>query len=119
MGERTSPFDAYTAGEQILLWVPLWATMSRRRDYAGEYRAYYGPKAGKGTPTDLQRLHRRYKASRNKARVIMKKALGVTRLPHGMDVDHRNGHPLDNRPANLRLMQVRRNRGKCAKVKCP
>ena len=48
----------------------------------------------------------------------MMKALKLKKLPHGMDVDHVNKDPLDNRVANLRLMTVNRNRGKCAKTQC-
>ena len=93
--------------------------MDRKRDYVKEYRAYYGPRAeDKGTPNRLQRLHRKHKSSRQRARKVMMKALGLKKLPPNMDVDHVNKNPLDNRVSNLRLMTVFRNRGKCAKTKC-
>ena len=48
----------------------------------------------------------------------MRKALGVRSLPLGKDVDHKNHKPLDNRPSNLRLMTVKRNRGHCRVRTC-
>ena len=93
--------------------------MDRKRDYVKEYRAYYGPRAqDKGTPNRLQRLHRKHKSSRQRARIVMMNALGLKKLPRNMDVDHVNKNPLDNRVSNLRLMTVLRNRGKCARTKC-
>ena len=91
---------------------------SRSRDYRAEYRAYYGPPAGQGTPNGIQMLHRKHKASRHDARKVMRKALGVRSLPLGKDVDHKNHKPLDNRTSNLRLMTVKRNRGHCRVHTC-
>ncbi len=90
------------------------------RDYRSEYRKYYVLGTLKSTSlTPLQRLHRKHKASKRTARQIMlAKTPGKRRLPPGMDVDHINKDPLDNCPINLRLMSVRRNRGKCRLNPC-
>ena len=92
---------------------------SRVRNYRREYRRYYGPHAGEGKPSKLQLLHRKHNAARHAAKRIILKALGLKALPKGLEVDHKNHNPLDNRLSNLRLMSVNRNRGKCRMEHCP
>ena len=70
------------------------------RNYKKEYKEYHSkPKQKKN------------RASRNKARAIMKKVRGSKAI-HGKDIDHKNGNPRDNRIKNLRVRSVKLNRGR-------
>lgn len=72
------------------------------RNYRKEYDDYHGK------PEQIKR-----RAGRNKARAIMAKKQDVS----GKDVDHKNHNTLDNRPSNLRVMSVSKNRSMNKKKK--
>lgn len=68
------------------------------RNYKKEYQNYHGK------PEQVAK-----RSSRNKARRVATKA-GVVKKGDGMDVDHRNGNPLDNSKSNLRKTTKAKNR---------
>ena len=70
------------------------------RDYGKEYAEYHG------TPEQIRR-----RASRNRARKIMEKAVGKKKL-RGKDVDHKNYNAEDNSKGNLRLVDKLKNRAR-------
>jgi hypothetical protein len=74
--------------------------MAKARDYKEEYRKYHGTAE-----------YRKDRASRNKIRRKMEKQ-GRVRKGDGKDIDHKNGNPRDNRPANLRIVPKSVNRAK-------
>ncbi len=70
------------------------------RDYKKEYKNYHSkPKQKKN------------RASRNKARSIMKKVRGSKAI-RGKDIDHKNGNPRDNSVKNLRVRSIKFNRSR-------
>ena len=70
------------------------------RDYKKEYKNYHSkPKQKKN------------RASRNKARLIMKKVRGLKAI-RGKDIDHKNGNPRDNSVKNLRVRSIKFNRSR-------
>jgi len=69
------------------------------RDYKKEYREYHG------TPEQIKR-----RAARVKARRYMERN-GSARKGDGMDVDHKDGNPLNGHPKNLRMRSPNANRG--------
>ena len=71
-----------------------------KRDYKKEYRKYH---------SNAKQIKNR--ASRNKARAILKKIRGIKALK-GKDVDHKNRNPRDNRIKNLRVRSIKLNRGR-------
>ena len=71
-----------------------------KRDYKKEYRNYHSK------PKQIKN-----RASRNKARAILKKIRGIKALK-GKDVDHKNRYPRDNRIKNLRVRSIKLNRGR-------
>tara|TARA_Y100001937_G_scaffold14587_1_gene19713 strand:- start:588 stop:812 length:225 start_codon:yes stop_codon:yes gene_type:complete len=71
-----------------------------KRDYKKEYRNYHSK------PKQIKN-----RASRNKARAILKKIRGIKALK-GKDVDHKNRNPRDNRIKNLRVRSIKLNRGR-------
>lgn len=80
----------------------------RKRNYRQERAAYYGY-GNRANVTRTQRLRRREKASRNRARYLMKKKHGKHALV-GKDVHHVNGNALDNTARNLSIMNRGKNR---------
>lgn len=70
------------------------------RDYKKEYREYHGKPE-----------QRKRRSSRVLARRLMKQKNGTSALA-GKDVDHKDGNPLNNKASNLRLLSVKKNRGK-------
>jgi hypothetical protein len=68
------------------------------RDYKEEYKYH-------GTPEQIKRRAARVKARR------YKEAAGEARKGDGKDVDHKDGNPLNNSPANLRMRSKSANRG--------
>jgi hypothetical protein len=70
-----------------------------KRDYRKEYDSYHG------TPDQVKRRAARVKARR------YKEAAGEARKGDGKDVDHKDGNPLNNSPANLRMRSKSANRG--------
>jgi len=70
------------------------------RDYGKEYREY------QGTPEQIRR-----RARRNRARRLMIKKFGKSRLRH-KDVDHKDGNPHNNSYSNLRIMSKAKNRSR-------
>lgn len=72
--------------------------MPAKRNYGAEYRSYHA------RPEQKKR-----RAARNTARNRMK-AAGKVRKGDGMDVDHRNGNPRDNRRGNLAVKPASKNR---------
>jgi hypothetical protein len=68
------------------------------RDYDQEYKTYHG--------TDAQKKRR---AARNKARRRLERE-GRVRKGDGKDVDHRDGNPLNNSDANIRVLSRSTNR---------
>ena len=71
-----------------------------KRDYKKEYRNYHSK------PKQIKN-----RASRNKARAILKK-IRVIKALKGKDVDHKNRNPRDNRIKNLRVRSIKLNRGR-------
>jgi hypothetical protein len=69
------------------------------RDYKKEYEEYHGK------PNQIKR-----RAARVKARRYMEKN-GRARNGDGMDVDHKDGNPLNNSTENLRMRSPSANRG--------
>jgi hypothetical protein len=69
------------------------------RDYKKEYEEYHGK------PDQIKR-----RAARVKARRYMEKN-GRARNGDGMDVDHKDGNPLNNSTENLRMSSPSANRG--------
>ena len=69
-----------------------------KRNFRQEYDRY------QGKPAQIKR-----RSSRNKARGLMIKA-GKARKGDGLDVGHKNGNPLINRPGNLQLETKKANR---------
>jgi hypothetical protein len=71
-----------------------------QRNYKKEYKDYHSkPKQKKN------------RASRNKARSLMKKLRGSKAIK-GKDIDHKNRNPRDNSIKNLRVRSIRLNRAK-------
>ena len=73
--------------------------MTADRDYRDEYDSYHG--------TDSQKKRR---AARNKARRKLEQS-GRVHKGDGKDVDHRDGNPLNNSSANIRVIDQSKNRG--------
>jgi hypothetical protein len=71
-----------------------------KRNYKKEYGNYHSK------PKQIKN-----RASRNKARAILKKIRGIKALK-GKDVDHKNRNPRDNRIKNLRVRSIKLNRGR-------
>lgn len=68
------------------------------RDYRKEYDNY------QGKPSQIKR-----RASRNKARREMEKT-GKAHKGDGMDVEHKNGNPLDDKDSNYKMGTKKDNR---------
>lgn len=68
------------------------------RDYDREYETYHA--------TDAQKKRR---AARNKARRRLERE-GRVHKGDGKDVDHRDGNPLNNSDANIRVLSRSTNR---------
>lgn len=71
--------------------------MKKERDYKDEYQSYHG------NPSKIKE-----RASRNKARAIMKKR-GKVSKGDGKHVDHVNNNPMDNSNGNLRVVTRKKN----------
>jgi hypothetical protein len=71
------------------------------RDYRSEYKNYHSKPEQK-----------KNRASRNLARRIMKKKLGVS--IKGKDIDHKDGNPRNNSRSNLRVQSKSKNRSRNA-----
>ena len=74
--------------------------MAKARDYKKEYRDFHGK------PEQIKR-----RAGRNAARTLLTKRLGASAVA-GKDVDHKDGNARNNSAKNLRLMSVKKNRGR-------
>lgn len=70
------------------------------RDYKHEYEMFHS--------SEKSKLDR---AARNKMRRKMEK-MGRAHKGDGMDVDHKNGNPRDNRMGNVHMMDAGKNRAK-------
>lgn len=70
------------------------------RDYRKEYRKFQSSTKAK-----------RDRAGRNRNRRAFEDA-GLVRKGDGMEIDHRNGNPQDNRRSNLRVVHRTVNRRK-------
>lgn len=73
-------------------------TKKKSRNYRNEYDAYQGSEEQK-----------KKRASRNKARRMLMKE-GKVRKGDGLDVDHSNSNPLDDKRSNLRVRSKNDNR---------
>ena len=74
------------------------AATAKKRNYAQENTRY------KSRPEQVAK-----RTSRNAARRAAIRQ-GVAKKGDGKDVDHKNGNPMDNRPANLRVVAAKSNR---------
>ena len=68
------------------------------RDYGREYRNYHSKPE-----------QRKNRSSRNLARRLMKKKLGVKAI-RGKDIDHKDKNPRNNARSNLRIRTKSKNR---------
>ena len=69
-----------------------------KRNYRKEYDTYHAKPA-----------QRKRRSSRNKAR---RKMAGSGAKLLGLDVDHRDGNPMNNKRSNLRAVSKKRNRSR-------
>lgn len=81
----------------------------KKRNYRKGYDSYYGKRGINTKRTAKQELRRREKSGMNKARRFLKKKYGAAAL-RGKDVHHKNHNQLDNRPENLQIMSIHKNR---------
>ena len=72
----------------------------KKRDYRKEYDTYHA-----------RPEQRAARSNRNKARRQMERE-GRVRKGDGMEVDHKDGNPMNNRRSNLQVMTRRANRRK-------
>ena len=80
------------------------AIMGKRVRNKSTGRNYAVDLAYESTP-----IQKKKRAARNRARrALMKK--GLVHKGDGMDVDHKNSNPLDNRPSNWRVQPKSQNR---------
>lgn len=56
-------------------------------------------------------VQKKRRAQRNKARRIAARFFGAEAI-RGKDIDHRDGNPMNNSKSNLRIMSVKKNRGR-------
>ena len=68
------------------------------RDYNREYKNYHSKPE-----------QRKNRSSRNLARILMRKKLGVKAVK-GKDIDHKDKNPRNNARSNLRIRTKSRNR---------
>ena len=68
------------------------------RDYNREYRNYHSKPE-----------QRKNRSSRNLARILMRKKLGVKAIS-GKDIDHKDKNPRNNARSNLRIRTKSKNR---------
>ena len=69
------------------------------RDYKREYKNYHS-----------RPEQRKNRSSRNLARRLMKKKLGIKKI-RGKDIDHKDKNPRNNSRSNLRVRSISANRG--------
>lgn len=82
-----------------------------KRDYHGEYAAYYGVGRDLSRLTALQRKHRKEKTARSVARKKLQ-AEGRVHKGDGKDVDHIDRNPQNNAKSNIRVQSVSVNRAR-------
>lgn len=79
------------------------------RKYQKEYADYYGAPGKTEEWTPEQKAHRKDKLGRSNARRKLCSLFPASKLK-GMDVDHKNCNPQDNRLSNLVLRPINSNR---------
>lgn len=65
----------------------------------------------KAYDTEYNKKTIKERASRTMARRALER-MGKVKKGDGMDVDHQNGNPMDNRLSNLKVMKKSKNRAK-------
>lgn len=56
-------------------------------------------------------VQKKRRAQRNRARRIAERKFGKAAI-RGKDIDHKDGNPMNNSASNLRVMPVKKNRGR-------
>ena len=77
----------------------------QERDCKAEYAKMYGG----SNPTAKQKLARKKKTSRKR---ILRQLGREGKSNDGKEIDHIDGNPLNNRPSNIRIISIAKNRSK-------